>query len=227
MKIGVLGTGVVGRTLAAKLAELGHEPAIGTRDVKALMERTTPGERARQTFAEWSEEHPGVRVASFAEAADGDIVVNATPGGVSLAVLESVGDARLAGKVLIDVANALDFSGGMPPGLLVAGKDSLAEQIQRRFPTARVVKTLNTVNARVMVQPEELGDGDHHIFVSGDDADAKAGVTEILRSLGWRHIVDLGGLSTARGTEMFLPLWVSLMAVLGSAHFNIKVVTGG
>jgi predicted dinucleotide-binding enzyme len=152
------------------------------------------------------------------------MVVNATSGEVSLEVLGLAGAEHLAGKVLIDVANPLDFSNGFPPTLSVKDTDSLAEQIQRAFPDARVVKTLNTVNAGVMVEPAKLAGADHTIFVSGDHADAKATVTELLHSFGWQDIIDLGDLSAARGVEMLLPIWLRLMNALGTAAFNFKIV---
>ena len=126
--------------------------------------------------------------------------------------------------MLIDIANPLDFSAGMPPTLFVKDTDSLGEQIQRAFPDAKVVKTLNTINATLMVDPAELADGDHTIFVCGDDAGAKATVTELLRSFGWKDVIDLGDITTARGTEMLLPIWLRLMAPLGTPAFNFKIV---
>jgi predicted dinucleotide-binding enzyme len=113
----------------------------------------------------------------------------------------------------------------MPPSLTVCNTDSLGEQIQRAFPAARVVKALNTVNAQVMVDPAGVGGGDHDLFVCGDDAEAKRQVTDWLGEwFGWRNVVDLGDISTARGTEMLLPLWVRLWAALGTPRFNLKVV---
>jgi len=151
-------------------------------------------------------------------------VVNATSGAASLGALASAGAESLAGKVLIDIANPLDFSRGMPPTLTVANIDSLAEQIQRAFPDAKVVKALNTMNCEVMVQPA-LVPGSHDAFVCGDDAEAKATVAELLRSFGWpdENVIDLGDLTAARGLEMVLPLWVRLMSVLGTRHFNFHV----
>ena len=151
-------------------------------------------------------------------------MVNALNGAGSLAGLEAAGDKALTGKVLIDVAVPLDLSRGMPPSLTVSNTDSLAEQIQRRFPGVRVVKTLNTVNAGLMVDPAGLHGGEHTVFVSGDDAIAKAQVVALLESLGWTDIIDLGDITTARGTEMYLALWVRLFGVLGTPAFSIKVV---
>ena len=215
---------MVGQTLAGKLSELGHEVVVGTRDVDALMARTEPPHPGVPTFAEWLELHPAVRVASFADAAEhAEIVLLATSGAVSVDALQMAGAQNLEGKIVIDVSNALDFSAGFPPTLSVCNTESVGEQVQRAFPGARVVKTLNTVNAQIMVNPEGLAGGDHHLFVSGDDADAKAQVTQLLSEFGWHNVIDLGDITTARGTEMYLPLWLRLMAVTGW-EFNIKVV---
>nr|MDQ3641885.1 NADP oxidoreductase [Actinomycetota bacterium] len=165
---------------------------------------------------------------SFADAAAfGEVVFNATAGAASLDVLAGAGADNLAGKVLIDVANPLDMSAGMPPVLTVCNTDSLAERIQRAFPAVRVVKALNTVNADVMVEPG-LVPGSHTAFVSGNDPEAKAHVVELLASFGWGadDIMDLGDITSARGTEMYLALWLRLWAATGTGHLNVNVVTG-
>jgi predicted dinucleotide-binding enzyme len=150
---------------------------------------------------------------------------NATNGGGSLEALALAGEMNLNGKVLIDVANPLDFSRGMPPTLFVCNTDSLGEQIQRAFPEVKVVKSLNTVTASLMVNPRQLADGDHHIFVCGNDTEAKRQVVELLTSwFGWKHIIDLGDISTARGTEMYLPFWLRLWGALGTGLLNVNVV---
>ena len=225
MRIAVLGTGVVGRAIAGRSAEVGHEVVVGTRSPEVTLARTEDDARGNPPFRAWQAEHPDVALRPFRDAAaNAEVVVNATSGDGSIAALEEAGADNLAGKVLIDVANPLDFSAGFPPTLLVKDTDSLAEQIQRAFPDARVVKTLNTVNAGVMVDPQGVGGGDHTVFVSGDDTDAKAVATDLLRSFGWRDVVDLGDLSSARGAEMILPIWVRLMGTLGTPMFNFKVV---
>ncbi len=211
MRIAVLGTGSVGRTVAPALARLGHEVVVGTRDPAATTAR-----------ADWDPDLPLAGYASVAH--DADLVVNATNGPASLEALAAVGADHLAGKVLLDVANPLDFSRGFPPTLTVKDTDSLAEQIQRAFPDARVVKSLNTTTAGVMVDPQRVGDGDTTMFVASDHADARAVVVDLLRQLGWRDIVEFDALSAARGLEMWLPLWVRLMGTLGTAEFNLKVV---
>jgi predicted dinucleotide-binding enzyme len=227
MRVGVLGTGVVGETLAAKVAELGHEVMVGTRDVEAAVARTEPGAAGGQPFSEWVSQHPDVKVGTFAEAAGhAELLFNATTGEGSIAALEMAGAENLSGKVLVDVANALDFSRGMPPSLFVSNTDSLAEQIQRAFPEARVVKSLNTVNARLMVDPGQAAGGEHTVFVSGDDQSAKDKVIRILREwFGWKHVIDLGDITTARGPEMYMALWLRLWGALQNNMFTIKVVT--
>ena len=198
VRIGILGTGVVGQTIGGKLADLGHDVKLGS--------RTATNEKA----AKWVAQHGShASQGTFADAASfGEIVFNCTSGMVSLEALHSAGAANLAGKVLVDVSNPLDFSHGMPPTLSVCNSDSIAEQIQRAFPDAKVVKTLNTTNAAVMVNPSVVP-GDHDIFVSGNEAGAKSQVSELLRSFGWKTIIDLGDISSARGVEMLLPIWLS------------------
>ena len=201
MKIGVLGTGNVGRTIAAKLFELGHDVLVGSR---------TATEDA----------------VTFADAAThGELVFNCTAGDKSLEALRMAEADNLADKILVDVANPLDFSRGMPPILAVCNADSLGEEIQRLFPRSKVVKALNTVNCRVMVEPSLLP-GEHDVFVCGNDEGAKSEVRELIRTFGWpdEHIIDLGDITGARGTEMYLPLWLRLMAREESANFNIRVV---
>jgi 8-hydroxy-5-deazaflavin:NADPH oxidoreductase len=167
-----------------------------------------------------------VKLGTFADAAaHGELVVNATPGAASMDALRLAGEANLAGKVLVDIANALDHSQDMPPSLLVANADSLGERIQRAFPAARVVKALNTMSAPLMVDPAQLAGGDHSVFVCGDDPDAKAVVTGLLtEGFGWRDVIDLGDITTARGPELLPPLWLRLWGTLQAPMFNFKVV---
>lgn len=226
MKIAVFGTGMVGQALAGKLSELGHEVTVGTRDVEATSARTEPDDLGNLPFAIWREAHPDVLLETAADAAAvSELIVNATNGAGSIAMLESAGEENLAGKVLLDVANPLDFSQGRPPSLFVANTDSLGEQIQRRFPQARVVKALNTMNCEVMVDPGKVP-GEHDVFLCGEDEAAKQQVTELLQSFGWpaERIRDLGGISSARGTEMYLALWLRLWGAVGTGYFNIAVV---
>jgi 8-hydroxy-5-deazaflavin:NADPH oxidoreductase len=225
VRFGILGTGVVGKSIAVRLDGLGHDVIVGTRNPEETLSRTDPDQYGNPPFGAWQEEHPEVRLGTFAEAAaHGDMVVNATAGAVSLEALEQAGEDNLNGKILIDISNPLDFSKGMPPTLLVSNTDSLGEQIQRRFPEAKVVKTLHTMNAYLMVDPAQLAATDHTVFVSGDDAEAKARVSELLQSFGWSDIIDLGDITTARGTEMVLPIWVRLFGVLQMPIYNFKIV---
>ena len=215
MRIGVLGTGIVGVAIAGKLVALGHEVMMGSREAG--------NEKARV----WVESAgAGASEGSFADAAAfGELVVNCTAGAHSLEALQAAGSQNLAGKVLIDIANPLDFSAGMPPTLIVANTDSLGEQLQRTFPEARIVKALNTMSCEVMVDPGRIP-GEHDVLLCGDDGDAKRQMADLLTSFGWpaERIRDLGGIRAARGTEMYLPLWLSLFGALGSGDFNIAVV---
>jgi len=213
MKIGVLGTGTVGQTVAGALASRGHEVKMGAREAgneKAAAWAKTAGARASHgTFAD---------AASF-----GEIVFNCTNGEASLKALAAAGAGNLAGKVLVDVANPLDFSKGMPPTLFTPQGDSLAEQIQREFPKARVVKALNTVNANVMFHPEKVP-GETDLFVCGNDADAKKRVAALLTDFGWKSVIDLGDVTGARGLEAYLLLWLRLWGVIGKPEFNVHIV---
>jgi 8-hydroxy-5-deazaflavin:NADPH oxidoreductase len=224
MKISVIGTGNVGRFLAAKIAHAGHAVVVGTRNPDGTLARTETSATGAAPFSEWHSGHRNIPLVALAEAGEhGELIVNATAGAGSLAALQATGPHD--GKIIMDVANPLDFSRGFPPPLSVCNTDSLAEQIQRSFPAARVVKTLNTMNHMVMADPGRLP-GPHNVFVAGDDGAAKAAVTGLLQQLGWpeQDILDLGGISAARGMEMFLPLWLSLLQSLGSGDFNIRIV---
>lgn len=218
MRIGILGTGVVGATLGGKLVAGGHDVRMGS--------RTAGNARAVAWVAEAGSGAGSASEGTFADAASfGEVVLNCTAGAASLAALEQAGHGNLAGKILIDVANPLDFSRGMPPSLTVCNTDSLGEQIQRAVPEARVVKTLNTLNCLIMADPT-LVPGDHDVFVSGNDPAARASVAGYLQDwFGWpaSSIIDLGDITSARGTEMILPLWVQLMGTLGTATFNWHV----
>jgi 8-hydroxy-5-deazaflavin:NADPH oxidoreductase len=215
MNIAVLGTGMVGLTIASALVEAGHPVRMGSRSA------------GNPRAVEWSRAAgPLASHGSFAEAARfGEVVFNCTAGVASLEALQQAGEENLRGKVLIDVANPLDFSRGMPPSLSVCNTDSLAEQIQRALPGTRVVKALNTMNCRVMVDPGRVP-GEHHVFLSGNDADAKARVAALLtQAFHWpaESILDLGGLDSARANEMLVPVWVRLWGALGTGDFNFHV----
>jgi 8-hydroxy-5-deazaflavin:NADPH oxidoreductase len=207
--------GLVGQAIGSKLAGLGHEVKMGSR------------EAGNENAVAWAKEagEPASE-GSFADAAEfGDLVVNCTAGMASLDALKAAGADNLAGKILVDIANPLDASEGFPPTLAFCNTESLGERIQAAFPDARVVKTLNTVNCQVMVDPSRVP-GDHAVFVSGEDEGAKGEVTALLGSIGWpqERIIDLGGIRAARGTEMYLPLWLHLYGELQTGDFNIGVL---
>jgi predicted dinucleotide-binding enzyme len=212
MRIGVLGSGRVGRTLGQAFAERGHPVVLGTRRADDPELRGWAG-------------GCGVHLASVAgAAAQAEVAVNATAGVASVEVLQAVSE-DLAGTVLIDVANPLDFSRGFPPSLTVPSTDSLAERIQAVLPRTDVVKALSTVTAAVMVDPARVP-GEHHLPIAGNDPEAKATVRGLLVGLGWPEssLLDLGDLSAARGMEAYLLLWVRLMGAIGSPVFNLRVV---
>jgi len=215
MRFGILGTGTVGQTLGTRLVQLGHDVKLGSRTAaneKAAKWVTGAGEHATH--------------GTFADAAVfGEMVFNCTGGMVSLAALNEAGAESLKNKVVVDVSNPLDFSHGFPPTLTVCNTDSVAEQIQRAFPDAKVVKALNTMTAPLMVNPAAIP-GDHDLFLCGNDADAKARVTELLRSFGWRGILDLGDITAARGMEMILPIWLRLMGTFKTPMFNFHIARG-
>jgi hypothetical protein len=216
MKFGILGTGMVGNAIGNKLVQLGPQVKMGGRE--ATNEKGESWAKSAGANASYG---------TFADAAKfGEIVVNATGGGVSLQALKAAGAENLKDKVLIDIANPLDFSQGMPPTLSVVNTDSLGEQIQRAYPDVKVVKTLNTLNCQLMVDPQAVGNGDHNIFISGNDRQAKEQVLGILGQFGWRKetVIDLGDITTARGTEQLLPIWIRLWGALGTPEFNFKIV---
>lgn len=214
MKLGIFGTGMVGSTIGTKLVQLGHEVKMGS--------RTKDNPKA----AEWMKAN-GTKASqgTFSDAAFfGEILFNCTSGTKSLDALKLAGDKNMDGKILVDIANPLDFSKGMPPSLSVCNTDSLGEEIQRTFPNVKVVKSLNTVNCKLMVNPS-LVPGDHDIFVAGNDKAAKDKVTQILKEwFGWRSVFDLGDISAARALEMLLPIWLRLMGAFQSPNFNFKIV---
>ena len=214
MRIGVLGTGMAGRAIGSRLVELGHEIRLGARSAG------NPGS------LDWLRQAGGSASAgTFADAASfGERIFNCTAGMHSLDALGAAGAENLAGKLLVDVSNPLDYSGGALPSFAVSNTDSLGEQIQRAFPDARVVKSLNTMNNAVMVNPA-LVPGEHVVFVCGNDATAKQEAADLLGQFGWpdERILDLGDISAARGTEMYLALWLRLWGAIDATHFNIAI----
>lgn len=217
MKIAVLGTGNVGDTIGSRLIEVGHTVMMGS--------RTADNEKAKAFVSK----HDGKASAgTFADAAAyGEIIFNCTSGAGSLEALKMAGEENIEGKIIVDIANPLDFSKGMPPSLSVCNTNSLGEEIQKAFPQSHVVKALNTMWCGLMVNPAMINGGDHSTFISGNDAGAKETVKEILLSFGWtdKNILDLGDITKARGTEMYLPLWLSIYGATNNGAFNIKVVS--
>lgn len=198
MKVAVLGTGDVGKRLAGGFASRGHEVIVGTR---------TP---RNADLLKWAASVKGkVRVGTPAEAArQAQMVVLAVRGDAAVAAIEAAGPSELAGKVLIDVTNALDFSKGMPPSLFVGTTDSLGERVQRAAPAAKVVKAFNTVGNSQMVDPHVNGIGRLELLIAGNDVGAKKEVTELAKSFGWSGTIDVGGIDAARWLEATVPLWV-------------------
>ncbi len=217
MKIAVFGTGNVGDTIGSKLIEVGHSVMMGS--------RTSNNEKAKAFVSK----HKGnASAGTFAEAAAfGEIIFNCTAGVGSLNALQMAGEENLNGKIIVDIANPLDFSNGMPPSLAICNTNSLGEEIQKAFPQAKVVKALNTMWCGLMVTPAMIHGGDHSTFVSGNDAAAKEEVKAILKSFGWfdTNILDLGDITKARGMEMYLPLWLSIFGATNNGAFNIKIVS--
>jgi hypothetical protein len=229
MKIAIIGTGIVGRTLALKLKELNHEIMIGTRNVSDKLADKTSDYQGNPPFGDWLKANSGIKLGTFDEAAkSGEMIINATNGNSSISALTLAGKKNLAGKVLIDISNPLDFSNGMPPGLLpgLSNSNSLGEEIQKTFSEAMVVKTLNTMWCGIMVNPGLIGKGDHINFISGNSTEAKAAVRKLLNQFGWKdaNIFDLGDITAARATESMLPIWLRVMNSLKSGTFNFKIV---
>jgi len=222
MKIGIIGSGVVAQTLGGKLVEQEHDVVLGTRDPKKLDDK----KMFASTLREWQEENKSrAKVATFADAAaHGEMLINATSGQVSIDALKLAAADKVGPKILIDVSNELDHSKGMPPAVLASQERCLAEKIQATFPNLKIVKTLNTIGAPVMVNPKAVGGGDHTVFLSGNDPDAKAQVTKLLKSFGWSDVLDLGDIGSARGPEMYLAMWIRLWGATKTGMINVKVV---
>jgi len=225
-RIAVLGTGVVGKAIAAKLVETGYDVIIGTRDVaktESNRERTAMG---GPPFSDWHKLHQKVKLETLREAArSGELIFVCTNGAVTLEAIQLAGPDNFDGKTVIDVSNPLDFSRGMPPSLLpgLSNTNSLSEEIQKSLPRAHVVKTLNIVNFEIMVNPKKAG-GDPTMFVAGNNPQAKGDATALLKEFGWTDIIDLGDISGARGMEMLLPIWLRTWGATKTGYFGFKVV---
>jgi len=216
MKIAVFGTGTVGNTIGSKLIELGHQVMMGSR---------TAGNEKAKAFVD--KNNGKAKAGSFSEAAEfGELIFNCTSGMGTLEALKMAGTKNLDGKIIIDVSNPLDFSKGAPPSLAFVNTTSLGEEVQKTFPGAKVVKALNTMWCGLMVNPAMINGGDHNTFICGNDATAKSEVKKMLSSFGWRdeNIMDLGDITCARGTEMYLPLWLRIYGATSNGAFNIKIV---
>jgi predicted dinucleotide-binding enzyme len=209
-RVGIIGSGMVGRALARGFAGRGHDVRIGSRDPDKLA-----------GFAA----EAGVGTGIFADVAEhGELVVLATLGAAAEEAVALAGPQRLAGKVVIDTTNPLAFSGGQP-GMFVGWDDSLGERLQRAAPEARVVKCFNIVSAPAMIDPSFEG-GPPDMFIAGDDPAAKATVTELLDDFGWPSVIDTGGIEGARLLEPLTILWVIVGQRRGSWDHAFKVVAG-
>ncbi|WP_036679511.1 NADPH-dependent F420 reductase [Daejeonella oryzae] len=214
-KIAVLGTGMVGNTIGTKLIELGYTVMMGSRSAN--------NEKAQAWVAAVGEK---ASAGTFEDAAKfGEIIFNCTKGEASLEAIRMAGIENFTGKTVIDIANPLDFSKGMPPSLIpeLSNTNSLGEEIQKLIPDGNVVKTLNIVNCEVMVDAKRSG-GDPTMFLCGNKADAKEEVKTILQQFSWSDIIDLGDITTARGTEMLLPIWLRTWFATGNGYFAFKIV---
>lgn len=227
MNIAVIGTGAVGQAMSRKFAEQGHNVFMGTRNVEQSLNRVETDAWGTPGIGSWIKENPQVQLTSFKEAAEkgNDLLIFAVQGMAALSALETIGEELLNGRTMIDISNPLDFSQGFPPTLSICNTESLGEQIQKTYPELRVVKALNSISHPVMGNPQ-LIEGDHVVFLCGNDPQAKLHVTEILESFGWKlkNIIDVGDITASRGTEMLLPLWVRLMGKYQSPFFNINIV---
>ncbi len=224
MNISILGTGIVGRSHAHRLMELQHTIAIGTQNIEKTLAETKTDPMGNIPFSEWQKENPNIALQKFEDAAaKGEIVINALRGDIAVRTLSELKEP-LRGKILIDISNPLDFSHGFPPSLSVCNTDSLGEQIQGALPDTHIVKTFNTVNAGLQVNPTLLANGNHTLFMCGNNADAKSVVRKIQESYGWSDIIDLGDITGARGMEMTLPFWLRLFGAFGTATFNYRIV---
>ncbi|MBR9861163.1 NAD(P)-binding domain-containing protein [bacterium] len=222
MKITIIGTGMVGRILAPRILEMGHEVTMETRNVSETLKRSL----GESSFKDWMGENEELHLARFGDSCSiADVIINATNGRNSIAALQIAGKSNLKGQTILDLSNPLEFRPGEPPSLFVSNTDSLGEQIQREFPESHIVKSLNTLTAGLMLNPKKL-DGNHVVFVCGDNSRAKQNVVTFLESAGWtsQSIIDLGDIKGCRGMEQSLPLWLRLWQTLGTLDFNFNVV---
>ncbi len=214
-RVGVLGTGEVGRRLAAGFRSRGHDVMIGSRE---------PG---KPELREWlSGDGAGIEAGTFAQAAaHGELLVLAVLGN---AAEEAIADARpdnFDGKVVIDTMNPLDFSSGFPPKLSITGEDSLGERIQRGLPDAKVVKAFNIIGNPYFVDPN-LSEGRPTMLIAGEDEPAKRIVRDVLTDFGWSDVVDIGGIEGSRELEAICIAWVKIGGARGSWDHGFKLLVG-
>jgi len=214
-RVGVLGTGEVGRRLAAGFRGLGHQVTIGSRDPE------------KPELRDWlSVEGGGIQAGTFAEAASrGELLVLAVLGDVADQVIVDSGRENFAGKVVVDAMNPLDFSGGFPPKLSISGEDSLGERVQRALPDARIVKAFNIIGSPYFVDPS-FREGSPTMLIAGDDADAKRTVTDLLADFGWSDVIDIGGIGGSRELEAICIAWVKIGGVRGAWDHGFKLLVG-
>lgn len=210
-QVGILGSGDVGKQLGRGFAKHGFDVMLGSRNPAKLesWRKETKGKVSTGTFAQ--------------AAAHGDFVILALNGAATEAAIDLAGPKNLSGKLVIDATNPLDFSHGMPPGLLVGTTDSLGERVQKKVPDARVVKCFNTVGNVKMIDPK-FKEGVPPMLICGNDEDAKKRTDAILRELGWPGAMDVGGIEGARWLEALVPLWVRVAQVLNTNEHAFKVV---
>lgn len=226
MKIAILGTGTVAQSLSEKFIELEYDVTLGTKNPQETKGRTTPNQVTGVSFSDWYKVNSKVKLSRFANVTqDVGLVINATQGTESLQVLNQIGKESLKGKILLDIANPFDASKGV---MTICNTDSLGEQIQAAFPDTKVVKSFNTMNAYIMTHPNSIP-GNHNVFISGNDEYAKSVVKDLFKTIGWKenNIIDLGDISTARGTELLLPIGLRLYGVFGHSNFNFHIQIAG
>ena len=214
-RVGVLGTGEVGRRLAAGFQSRGHDVMIGSRDPD------------KPELKEWlNGEGKGVKAGTFAQAAaHGELLVLAVLGDAAESVITEVGPDEFSGKVVIDTTNPLDFSGGFPPKLSICGEDSLGERVQRALPEARVVKAFNTIGNPYFVNPS-FSQGAPTMLIAGNDEAAKAAGADVLADFGWSDVVDIGGIEGSRELEAICIAWVKIGGARGAWDHGFTLLVG-
>lgn len=214
-RVGVLGTGEVGRRLAAGFKDRGYQVMIGSRD------------SGKSELRDWlSADGRGIEVGTFAEAgAYGEVIVLAVLGAAAEEVIAEAGAQKFTGKVVIDAMNPLDFSGGFPPKLSISGDDSLGERVQRALPDAKVVKAFNTIGNPYFVDPS-FSEGKPTMLIAGDDEGAKGTVSDVLKDFGWSDIIDIGGIEGSRELEAICIVWVKIGGARGAWDHGFKLLVG-